>query len=532
MTTQAAATPGETRELSPWPAILLATLAGAIVRAAPVVQAGFPVNDGGLFASMVDDILKTGQAIPAWTSYNGLGGPFAYPPLAFIVTAGLETLMPLGTVEWLRWIPLLSAIATVPAFALLATVLAPSRVHVAIATFVFALVPRSFEWLVMGGGLTRAPGVLLAILSIYLGIRFLKTGGRAWLGAGIVLGLTVLTHPQAGLFAAISLSLATLAYARGRRAWSRMIAAAAVGLLVTSPWLLVVMTRYGIGPLLSAGGTGVNLVQSIFYLLTATVTDEPLWKLAAGLGVLGVIYSLSLRRFFVPAWAAVLVLADPRGAATVVSAPLSLLAAVGLQDVVVARIGGVGGDLLSAPGWPTPLLRSRSVRAVLGGALLLGMLSATLAPYVLSPMATLGSDERSAMTWSRDSLPPAARVVIVTGRPWYEDATSEWFPYLAGRVSVATVQGHEWLGSTAWQRQLGLADALLGRAKDTVAALAEWARRFGVEYDYVYLPKGRLGGVTPPEDCCGPMRATLRESVDYEIVYDGVGATIARRIGN
>ena len=160
------------------------------------------------------------------------------------------------------------------------------------------------------------------------------------------------------------------------------------------------------------------------------------------------------------------------------------------------------------------------------------MLSAALAPYVLSPMASLSADARSAMAWSRDSLPSTARVVVVTGRSWYEDATSEWFPYLAGRVSVATVQGYEWLGSSAWQRQLELADALRDRANDTVAALDEWARQFGVEYDYVYVPKGRLGGVRSEEDCCSAMRVTLRESADYEIVYDGVGATIARRIGS
>ncbi len=495
-----------------------------------MVQAGFPVNDGGLFASMVDDILRTGQAIPMWTSYNGLNGPFAYPPLAFIATAGLESVIPLGTVEWLRWIPLLSAIATVPAFFLLATALAPSRVHAAIATFAFALVPRSFDWLVMGGGLTRAPGFLLAILSVYMGIRFLKSGGRAWLGAGVGLGLTVLTHPQAGLFAAISLSLVTLAYARSRPAWWRMIAAAAIGVLVASPWLVVVITRYGTAPLLSAGGVSANLLQSVFYLLTANLTDEPFWKLLAGLGVLGAVYSLATRRYFVAVWAAVLVLADPRAAATYVSVPLSLLVAVGLLDVIVARVGGVGGDLLSAPGWPTALLRRRSVRAIVGSTLVLGMLSAALAPYVLTPMASLSADGRSAMAWSRDSLPSTARVVVVTGRSWYQDATSEWFPYLSGRVSVATAQGYEWLGASAWQRQLELNDGLRDLSHDTVVALDQWARQFGEEYEYVYVPKGRLGDVLSDEDCCGAMRLTLRDSPDYEVVYDGAGATIARRI--
>ena len=75
---------------SPWPAIALAIVVGTIARAAPVFAAGFPINDGGMFASMVDSIGAGGQVLPDAVTYNGLNAPFAYPPLAFLVTAGLE----------------------------------------------------------------------------------------------------------------------------------------------------------------------------------------------------------------------------------------------------------------------------------------------------------------------------------------------------------------------------------------------------------------------------------------------------------
>jgi len=529
MTTQAAAKPGDAREFSLWPAILLATLVGGIARAAPVLAAGFPVNDGGLFASFVDAILAGPQLLPDSITYNGLNAPFAYPPLAFLATAGLERVLPIGTVEWLRWIPLAASIATIPAFFLLALEMAPTRVHAAIAAFAFALVPRSFESLVMGGGLARAPGMLLAIVSIYLGARFLRRGDRSWLGAGVALGLAVLTHPDGGLFAALSLALIALAYARGRRAWSRLVAAAAVGVIVTLPWLIVVITRHGIAPLVSAGGVSANLPESLYYLLTARLTDEPFWMLTAGLAVLGFVYALSARRLFVPAWAVALIIADPRAGGTYVSVPLAILAAMGLLDVVGARLVRVGGDIASAPGWPTAVLRSRGVSIILGGAFVLAMLSAFLAPYVLSPMASLNTDARAAMTWVRTSLPPSARVVVVTGRPWYEDATSEWFPYLSGRQSVATVQGFEWMGASAWQAQLDLSAALQDRATDTVTSLEEWALEHQVSYDFVYLPKGGPGRLSSGLDCCTALRQTVRESGVYEIVYDGPGATIARR---
>ena len=289
------------------------------------------------------------------------------------------------------------------------------------------------------------------------------------------------------------------------------------------------ITRYGIAPLLSAGGTGANLAESVLYLLTMRLTNEPLWMLVAGLVALGFIYSLSTRRYLVPAWAVATVILDPRSAATQGSIPVAILAAIGLLDVVVARLVRFGGDLASAPGWPTAILRSRAVSATLGGALVLSLLSALLAPYLLSPMASLTPDARAAMAWARSSLPVSARVVVVTGRDWYEDATSEWFPYLAGRQSVATVQGVEWMGAARWRTQLALFGALQGHATDTATALDDWAREFEAAFDYVYLPKGALGAVTGGSECCAAMRETLRQSGSWAIVYDGPGATIGRR---
>ena len=66
---------------------LLALLFGTFVRVMPVLQAGFPLNDGGLFYTMTSDLQKAGYALPAVTTYNGLGIPYAYPPLPFYLAA-------------------------------------------------------------------------------------------------------------------------------------------------------------------------------------------------------------------------------------------------------------------------------------------------------------------------------------------------------------------------------------------------------------------------------------------------------------
>ena len=53
---------------------------------------GFPLNDGGMFYAMVEDLRAAGYALPAETSYNGGDIPYVYPPFSFYVAAVLVDL--------------------------------------------------------------------------------------------------------------------------------------------------------------------------------------------------------------------------------------------------------------------------------------------------------------------------------------------------------------------------------------------------------------------------------------------------------
>ena len=56
-----------------------------------------------------------------------------------------------------------------------------------------------------GGGLTRSPGYLLAVLAIWQAARFYRTRSRgSALATGILAGLTLLTHPEGALFGIVS----------------------------------------------------------------------------------------------------------------------------------------------------------------------------------------------------------------------------------------------------------------------------------------------------------------------------------------
>ena len=66
----------------------LSVLFGAWVRFLPTLETDTPINDGGMFYVMIADLRANHILLPAFTSYNHLSIPFAYPPLSFYV-AGL-----------------------------------------------------------------------------------------------------------------------------------------------------------------------------------------------------------------------------------------------------------------------------------------------------------------------------------------------------------------------------------------------------------------------------------------------------------
>ena len=67
--------------------LMLAVLLGGFVRFLPVVMAGFPVNDGGMFYVMIEELKANHFLLPAFTDYNLAGIPYAYTPFGFYTVA-------------------------------------------------------------------------------------------------------------------------------------------------------------------------------------------------------------------------------------------------------------------------------------------------------------------------------------------------------------------------------------------------------------------------------------------------------------
>jgi hypothetical protein len=472
------------------------------------------MHDGGLFLVMMEDLSRNGFALPVFTSYNADGIPFSYPPLALYLGAGL-TQLGISPLDVLRLLPWAFSVAAIPLLFLIAREITASERTAAIAAVAFALVPRAYEWQVIGGGLTRGLGLLFALAAIWQGFLLLKNRGwRNAILAGMFAGGSALSHPETTLFLAVT-GAVLLVKARRGRLLSKVAISLATAAVVVLPWALFIIDRHGIDAIVGAADSRTAIFASALrQLLFGEFTGALYMNIFIGLGMVGALLEVSRRRWLLPMWVLVTMTVVVAAGSTYAMVPWSVLVAIAVEDALVPAF-----DKLAIP----PRLGRPILEVGLLGAGLLASFATAYAEN--SPLHPFAPGEPAAMEWANDNLAPDARVVIVTGLPWWNDATSEWFPAIARRHSVATAQGYEWTGSFSLrhrQHQL-LQDVCAVR---TVDCILDWKAYFNIAADYVYLPKGQMAGIASAHDCCPALRKTVRDRLT--VVYDGDGATIAR----
>ena len=96
---------------------------------------------------------------------------------------------------------------------------------------------------------------------------------------------------------------------------------------------------------------------------------------------------------------------------------------------------------------------------------------------------------------------------------------------LAQRVSVATVQGYEWIAGGVFAQRTAIHDQANGCAYVDSACLLQWRKSTGVGYDYVLFSKPPYG------QCCDRLIQSMRSDPMFRLVYDGGGATIYQYMG-
>jgi len=529
-----------------WPAVATGAAAAVAigVRTFLVMSRSFPLNDGALFFLMTQEVGAHAFRLPLTTAYNTANIPFAYSPLGFYLASLLHAAGGFDLLGLFRVLPLVFSCLCVLAFYLLARDLLPTRSALIASLATFAVLPRSFLWLIMGGGLTRSLGFFFAILTLWQLHRVYTR--QAWQHAAwatLFASLTVLSHLGTAPFVAFSGVLILLSFGRDWRSVGASLAIALGTAVITAPWWATVAAAHGFGPFLAAGATGGTvfgthrgeaLTKLAFFGLG---TAEPLFPIIGALAILGAFATLTRRGAFLPLWWLTIILLDTRAGATYASIPVALLAGLAITEVIVPIIArppvGSHSDsgVARENGWATvmraPRRRQWAVATVLVVLLGYGVASAIVRRPNLGAegryLTSLTTDDRVAMSWVVRHTPPASRFLIVVGGAaggWWSDRVAEWFPVLARRVSVATVQGTEWLPAGTFENRERQYDRLQGCAVWGTDCLEEWARANGRPYSHVYIPK------TLAFPCCGPLDSSLRHDPAYRLVFDGPGASI------
>jgi hypothetical protein len=497
--------------------LILAIFLGAFMRFNPTLLAGFPINDGGMFAVMVSDLKASHYLLPAFTTYNHLNIPYVYPPLGFYLGRIAADLFGLTAVQVLGWLPAFFASLSIPAFYLLALRLLKNKYYAAVSTLFFALMPRALSWFVMGGGLTRSPGQFFMLLTLATVIRLYEENRRVDVFlAGLFGGLAVLSHPEAAVHTFVSAIFLWLMFSRKRLALIHSIAVGVIVLFVTAPWWVTVISYHGIGPLLNGAQTGQKAL-AVFHLLFFVFTEEIYATVIAVLGLIGIARCLARRDYLLPLWMAIPFFVEGRSAAGPAAIPLAMLAAIGLVDVVFAALQRLVGTETDQPEQVSSIERNVFIY------LLLYLLFSTYQFGSRLSNATLYPPDQEAMTWLKENTPEDARFLVLTGTTSVScDSVLEWFPALTGRQSIYTVQGTEWTeGQNFNAYVISTYPVQQCLASSDISCLDTTIDRS--QYDYVYISKLLRVNNCAPLDVqrTFPLFVeSMHSALDFDVIYE------------
>lgn len=449
----------------------LSLLLGLLVRIPYFLKYDFALNDGALFVQMAEAIRSNGYMLPATVEYNRTAIPFAYPPLSFYFVALLTDLFNFNVLDVVRFMPLLFNILCICLFVLVAAQLVKDRVLLLYASLFFPLIPRSYEWVIMGGGVSRSVGFFFTLLAIYQANRLLvKQNVKTFAYCTLFLSLAALSHLEWGITGVVAVSLLILSQQFGKRSLGLIIGLGTVVLVLTSPWWITVLARHGLDPFLAASKTSeweparFESIASGFKIFDDELGGIPL----SGLAVIGWVISLIKRNWFLPVWIIAIFLTTPRHGLTAATISLSILAAVGLASFIMPLVmrslrllqnlfnRGRSSSAKSTKNRPFIQQIIPNQVVVFSVVVVIYILLMTNINYARNtPLIALTASERSAMTWIKNNTPTDANFIVLSRSfSWQDDRVAEWFPVLSERRSLTTAQGLEWVPGDVFRTQV------------------------------------------------------------------------------
>jgi hypothetical protein len=394
----------------------------------------------------------------------------------------------------------------------------------ALATFIFVLIPNSYWFQIVGGGLTRAWGELFFLLTLYCVYRMYHENTPVWIFFAILSGsLVVLSHLEWALQAATASFIFFIFWGRNSRGAHHTIAVIAGVLLLTSPWWATVMLRHGIDIFLRASQVTYPPWEFFVPLFSLSFTHETIPVIAV-LAITGIFVHLAQKDYLPVTWILLSLLVDPRGGPSASVFPASILAMT-----VVST--GIGPQLLKThPGSSSSQSWVNSFRTKIGR-LFWGFFVILLIVNTFNFSFTfsgnfLGLEELNSLQWIKSNSSSTAKFLVIDWQDtWAHSSLLEWFPALTGRRSITTIQGSEWLtGDDSFVQQGNRYRISRACLYDDADCLNTFTNDPAGKFDYVVLSLK----VPWAESRQSSLYVSLQNSIEYQMVYSSPEIKIFR----
>lgn len=404
----------------------------------------FPMNDGAVFLRFFEEIAANNYRLPECVMFNKECITFTYPPLSFYFAAFATEFgfTPLEVTKWYGNV--VHTIYTIIAFFVIKRVFA-SHFAILACFAIFAFHSRSFEWLIMGGGISRVTAACFFALTLLSVMRFKDgiTGGKIIL-TGLAVGTTLLSHPEWGIAAAGVVTVYMMYELRlSVRSFAALCAVGFVSALCLVPWLYAALSIHGLEPFrAAAGASDFNLINSVLAILTFGFVPPPV-RIFCAVAIVAVI----LRRdmFWLLALVAMQLLVPRSYPSAMSGLPLAILAAIGIEEmrryVAPYLDRATEGSVVRRVLGRSPV----GFELVFAGVLIFFMMIVNYLTVVQAESLVQISDEAvEAMEWANDNVEEGTKFVMVTGQFWAIDEIEEWFPLVTDFQLLSLVRGTEW----------------------------------------------------------------------------------------
>jgi hypothetical protein len=441
---------------------------------------------------MVEDLIENGFRLPKYTNYNQANIPYAYPPLAFYLTGLMHSYLGIPLLTLFQYFPVVISTFTIPAFYYLTDAFFDKKFYRAIATFFFSMLPRSFEWFVMGGGVTRSLGFIFAILAIYYFWKVYASDNKKThlLLASLFSTLTILSHPVSSLFLVFSIIMIFIYSRPIKNNIQKSLIIAVIVVFLTSPWWIIIILNHGVNPFVGAGSSGhVNWFE-IKNIITQNYGYENSYFLTV-LSVFALLGAFSGNNKNSIKLTILLVLGYiviPRGGVDFLTIYMAMLATIGFGDILQIWNTKQNFEYHSVI---QQIRENSKTRIFLFFIIVYVFFAAYTYKYVDSKdQVRLTVNDFRAMEWIRENTAEDSALLLYPSwdekRYWWNDFRAEWLPTITKRESVTTVQGYEWLPELFAERITRYTDLRFCKQRGA-ECVVQWTEEFGIEVNFIIV---------------------------------------------